>query len=157
MIKLTRVDHRLLHGQVALTWTMAIGTNCLLIANDALMGDPLKMSALKLARPDGVKLVMKNIEDSIKAINSGVTDKYNLFIVVASIEDAYKLAIGCKSVDHINLGGLKSDPSKKQISKTICVDENDIKMLKELHEKGVELEIRQVPNDSKQDVIKLID
>lgn len=156
MIKLTRVDHRLLHGQVALSWTMAIGTNCLLIANDALMNDSLKMAALKLARPDGVKLVMKNIEDSIKAINSGVTDKYNLFIVVASIEDAYKLGIGCKTVDHINLGGLKSDSSKTQISKTICVDENDIKMLKELHEKGIELEIRQVPNDSKQDVIKLI-
>ena len=31
---------------------------------------------------------MKNMEDSIKAINSGVTDKYKLIIVVQSIKEA---------------------------------------------------------------------
>ncbi|HAQ0803569.1 TPA: PTS sugar transporter subunit IIB, partial [Enterococcus faecium] len=28
MIVLTRVDHRLLHGQVAFSWTQTIGADC---------------------------------------------------------------------------------------------------------------------------------
>jgi len=34
MIILTRVDHRLLHGQVAFSWTQSLGADCILIAND---------------------------------------------------------------------------------------------------------------------------
>ena len=88
MIKLVRVDHRLLHGQVAMAWTQSLDVDCMLIANDAIMKDDIRKTTLKLAKPNGVKLVMKNIEDSITALNSGVTDKYKLFIIVESIEDA---------------------------------------------------------------------
>lgn len=64
-----------------------------LIANDAVVNDNIRKTTMKLAKPNGVKLVMKNIEDSIAALNAGVTDKYKLFIVVESIEDAYRLVL----------------------------------------------------------------
>lgn len=51
------------------------------------------MTAMRTARPNNVKLVIKNIADSIKALQSGATEKYNLFIVVASINDAHALAM----------------------------------------------------------------
>ncbi len=75
MIKLLRVDHRLLHGQVAMTWTQELDTNCILIACDAVVKDDVRKTTLKLARPAGVKLVIKSVDDSIEALRSGVTDK----------------------------------------------------------------------------------
>ena len=39
MIKNLRVDHRLLHGQVAFSWTSALGADCILIACDDVMKD----------------------------------------------------------------------------------------------------------------------
>ena len=91
MIKLVRVDHRLIHGQVAFTWTKFLSTDCILIASDDLLKDELRMAGLKMAKPSNVKLVMKSIADSIKALNSGVTDKYNLLILCESVEDVYRL------------------------------------------------------------------
>ncbi|HHP7414153.1 TPA: PTS sugar transporter subunit IIB, partial [Klebsiella pneumoniae] len=88
MITLLRVDHRLLHGQVAFSWTQYVGADCILIANDSVPGDELRKTTIKLAKPPSVKLVIKNVNDSIEAIKSGVTDKYNLFIVVESVNDA---------------------------------------------------------------------
>ena len=117
MIKLLRVDHRLLHGQVAFSWTSALSADCILIANDDVMKDELRKTTMKLAQPNGVKLVMKNMEDAIAAINSGVTDKYKLLIVVESIQDAYALAKNCEQVKAINLGGTKV---KEGTSKTTC-------------------------------------
>lgn len=156
MIKLLRVDHRLVHGQVAFAWTKSLGTDCILIADDDVVRDELRMAALRMSKPNGVKLVIKSIEDSINAINEGATDKYKLFIIVGDIKSAKRLADGCEKVDSINLGGLKTGEGKKQISKAISVSEEDIEMIKELNKNGVKLEIRMVPNDSPEDPMKLI-
>ena len=150
MIKCLRVDHRLLHGQVAFSWTTSLGADCILIANDDVVQNEIRKTTIKLAKPSGVKLVIKTVEDSIKAINSGVTDKYKLFIVVESIEDAYRLAKGCAGIRSINLGGCKpKEDIVKTIYKTIPVTARDEEMLKELLNDGIEIEIRQVPGEQK--------
>ena len=95
MIKNLRVDHRLLHGQVAFSWSSFLGADCILLASDSLLNDELRLTTVKIARPPGIKLVIKTIDDSVKAINSGVTDKYKLFIVTDTIEGASILARQC--------------------------------------------------------------
>ncbi|MEK4652396.1 PTS mannose/fructose/sorbose transporter subunit IIB [Niallia circulans] len=149
MILLTRVDHRLLHGQVAVSWTSMLGADCILIANDELMKNDLKKTTMKLAKPANVKLVIKNIEDSIKAIQSGATDKYKLFIVVESIADAAKLSEAIPEIKQINLGGIKAKEGSRNVSKAINVLPEEEQLLKEMLTRNVEIEIRQIPNDKK--------
>lgn len=150
MITLLRVDHRLLHGQVAFSWTQYVGADCILIANDSVPGDELRKTTIKLAKPPSVKLVIKNINDSIEAIKSGVTDKYNLFIVVESVNDAWRIASAIDEIKSINLGGIKAKEGSKNISKAINLLPTEIEQLQQLVGKGVEVEIRQVPSDRKQ-------
>ena len=50
MIKLVRVDHRLLHGQVAFSWTNGVGANCILVASDTVVNDDVWKTTLKLDR-----------------------------------------------------------------------------------------------------------
>ncbi|EOL42938.1 PTS sugar transporter subunit IIB [Enterococcus caccae] len=149
MIKLVRVDHRLLHGQVAFSWTQSLGVDCILIANDDVPQNDIRKTTIKLAKPAGVKLVIKTIEDSISALQSGVTDKYKLFIVVESVADAYKLAKACPEINHINLGGMKVREGTRNISKAINITPDEEQLVKELVNEGVDVEIRQVPNDKK--------
>ncbi|QHM73863.1 PTS sugar transporter subunit IIB [Mixta intestinalis] len=150
MIKLLRVDHRLLHGQVAFSWTQYIGADCILIANDSVPNDELRKTTIKLARPPAVKLVIKNIDDAIEAIKSGVTDKYKLLIVVESVNDAWRLAKAVPQIESINLGGIKAREGSRNISKAINVLPEEIAQLQELTQAGTEVEIRQVPGDRKQ-------
>ncbi|EOF4706188.1 PTS sugar transporter subunit IIB [Klebsiella sp. RHBSTW-00215] len=150
MITLLRVDHRLLHGQVAFSWTQYVGADCILIANDNVPNDELRKTTIKLAKPPSVKLVIKNIDDSIEAIKSGVTDKYNLFIVVESVDDAWRIANAVGNIKSINLGGIKAKEGSQNISKAINLLPKEIEQLQQLVGNGVEVEIRQVPNDRKQ-------
>ena len=150
MITLLRVDHRLLHGQVAFSWTQYVGADCILIANDNVPDDELRKTTIKLAKPPSVKLVIKIINDSIESIKSGVTDKYNLFIVVESVNDAWRIASAVEEIKSINLGGIKAKEGSKNISKAINLLPEEIEQLQQLVGKGVEVEIRQVPNDRKQ-------
>lgn len=156
MIILTRVDHRLLHGQVAFSWTQSIGSDSILIANDDVPVNEIRKTTIKLAKPQGVKLVIKNLEDSIKSLQSGVTDKYKLFIVVESIADAYQLAQAYPAITKINLGGIKAKEGTRSIGKAVNVLPEEEKLLKELIAKGVEVEIRQVPTDKKVDASEVL-
>ena len=150
MICLLRVDHRLLHGQVAFTWTQGVSADCILIANDRIVNDSLSKTTLKLAKPANTKLIFKSIEDSIVAINSGVTDSYRLLIVVESVIDAVNLVKGSAVLTSINLGGIKKKEGARAISQAVYLTQEEEDILKELIDsKGTEVEIRQVPSDEK--------
>lgn len=156
MIKMVRVDHRLLHGQVAFAWTKTLGVDCILIANDEVAKDTLRMGALRMAAPSGVKLVIKSIEDSVANMKAGKTDKYNLFILLESIEDAYRLTEEVPEIKFINLGGIKSASDKRQISKAIFVSDKDCDLLRKMNDKDVKLEIRMVPDEKPLNAMDLI-
>ncbi len=149
MIQLVRVDHRLLHGQTAFTWTKAVAADCILISNDSVVNDAIRKTAIQLSCPSGCKLVIKNVQDSIEAINSGKTDKYKLFVIVQNITDAKRLLDGCPSIKHLNIGGVtKRDNTKRLMHAVYCTDE-EIEMIRDLCNRGIEVELRQVSSDSK--------
>ncbi len=156
MIQLVRVDHRLIHGQVSFAWTKQVEADCILIASDDLVKDELKMSVMRMAKPSDVKLVMKNIDDSALSLNLGQTDKYRLLVLCESIKDVYSLIKKTNCIHEVNLGGTKSDPHRKQISKAVHVSEEDVSMIRELNEQGIQLNVQLVPNDVKQNVMKLL-
>ena len=45
-IVLTRIDNRLVHGQVATQWCGAIGANLILVANDEVAGNTLRQGLM---------------------------------------------------------------------------------------------------------------
>lgn len=149
MVKLVRVDHRLLHGQVVFIWTASIGVDCILIANDDVANDPIQKGILKLSQPTGVKLIFKSVKDSIEALNSGITGKYNLMIITSNVDDGYELASKVEQIRSLNLGNVKLRENTHNLSKLVHVTDEEEKKLKALAAAGIEVEIRAVPNDDK--------
>lgn len=147
MIKMTRIDYRLLHGQVAFAWTNNLSADAILIANDDVVNDSFRKKTLNLAKPNDVKLIFKSIPDSIKAIESGVTDKYKVFVIVEDVNDAYRLAQGTDQIKIINLGLAAKRENTKNIAKAVYVTEQEIIQLEDLESKGIEVIVKQAPND----------
>ena len=133
MIQLLRVDHRLLHGQVAVSWVQGLGSDCIFCVGD---------------------------KHAIEAINSGVTDKYKMIICVASIAEAKQLVDGCPQITSINLGNTKSKdeqrPDARKISRQIFVTAAEEEDIRELVGRGVEVEIRALADDPKVDALSAL-
>lgn len=156
MIKLTRIDDRLVHGQVAFTWTPALGADCLLIANDKVAKDEFMKMTLGLAKPAGTKLLIKSVKDAVVFLNDEKSKNAKVLILINSVKDAAVLAAEVAEITTINFGGLRSKEGSKLISKAIAVNDDDITIIHEMLAKGIELEVRQVPTDNKQLVVSLI-
>ena len=107
MILLTRVDHRLLHGQVAVSWVQGLQANCIFCVGDHVANDPIWKMTLKMGKPADCKLVIKDMAHAIEAINSGVTDTYRMLICVQTIAEAKQLIDGCPQITSLNLGNTK--------------------------------------------------
>lgn len=148
MIKLLRVDHRLIHGQVVFSWTSYLDADCILVACDAVVKDEIRKTTMKLSKPNGVKLVIKGIDDAADAINSSKTDPYKLFIVVESIADAEKLTAKCPQIKEVNLGGVKKTDDRKKLSAAVYANDEEIELIKKMIGRNINVEIRQTPGDN---------
>lgn len=147
MVVLLRVDHRLLHGQIAYSWVNYLGADCILIANDDILTDELRRTTVRMAKPADTKLVIKGISASIEALQSGVTDSYKLLIVVESVSDAVRLAKAYPKIKRLNLGNVKAREGAKQVGRTFNVTAGEEHELKQLAKQGVSVEIQSVPEE----------
>jgi mannose/fructose/N-acetylgalactosamine-specific phosphotransferase system component IIB len=82
MICQLRIDDRLIHGQVAMAWTRELKIEVIIVINDEVANDEFKKLTLDLAKPMNTKLVILGVNDGIKLLNSGKTDKYRVLVIV---------------------------------------------------------------------------
>ncbi len=149
MIKLTRIDDRLVHGQVAFTWTPAISADCLVVANDKVAKDEFMKMTLGLAKPASARLIIKSLADAATFINDARAQQMKILLIVNSVKDAAIMANTVAEIKSINFGGIRTKEGSKPISKAIALTDEDIAIVKELLSGGLELEVRQVPTDKK--------
>ena len=149
MLKLIRIDDRLIHGQVAFTWTPALNINCIVVANDRAATDEFLKMTLGLAKPAGAKLVIKTIRETIPFLNDTRNASLSTLVLVDSVKDAHALVSGVAGIGSINFGGIRAKQGARPVSKAIALTDNDLTLIRELLEKGIELEVRQVPTDKK--------
>lgn len=158
MVKFVRIDDRLIHGQVAYTWSRYLGINCILIANDSVVNDQFRKMSLNIAKPSGITLLIKKVDDAIKFLKSQESLKLIILVLVDNSSDALKLSMGVDEIKSINVGGMRMKPGKRMISKAVSVDDSDISNFTKLYSMGIEVEIRQVPTEKKsfiKDLLKL--
>jgi mannose/fructose/N-acetylgalactosamine-specific phosphotransferase system component IIB len=156
MVKLTRIDDRLLHGQVAFTWVSSLGIDCIVVANDKVAKDEFQKMAMSLAKPPTAKLQILTLTDAIAFLNDQKNKNAKIICLINSVSDALKLTNEVSEIKSVNLGGIRTGEGAKMISKAIAVTDRDIASLNLMIGKGLELEIRQVPTDKKQLVQNLI-
>lgn len=149
MINFIRVDHRLLHGQVIYSWLKSIECDTIFVINDEVANNEARKNALRMVKPADKKLVMKSVDDAIKSVESGITDKYKMFVIFSNISDLTKFVLSLDNIKSVNLGGTLSTKDSKMYFPQINLEDNDVNNLKKLIEKGIEVECRLVPSDTK--------
>lgn len=145
---LVRVDTRLLHGQVATSWTKTTRPDRIIVVSDAVAKDDLRKNMIMQAAPSGVKAhvvpIWKMLEID-KDPRFGDTKAMLLFENPETLLEAVK---GGLSVEQVNLGSIAHSVGKEVITDAIAMDKDDYEDLKELSELGVKFDVRKVPTDS---------
>lgn len=154
-ILLTRIDNRLIHGQVGVTWTNTLGANLVVVANDEVSEDEVQQNLMEMVLPDSVESRFFSLDKVIRIIHKAAP-RQKILLIVRTPQDALKLVEGGVPIDKINVGNIHFAEGKKQISPTVSLDERDIDTFRKLNERGVELEVKGVPSEKGFDLITKI-
>ena len=157
MIKLLRVDDRLIHGQVAVSWTSYLGADTIVVANDKAITDKLMQMAFNMAKPPQAVLSIKSLDGAVAVINNPKHAARTIFVVTASVEDARYLMGKCPSITNLCVGGVRQAPGKKMVERQVYLDGRDMKGLEEIHAMGKDVYLQAVPTDKKlsyEDIVK---
>lgn len=146
-ILLTRIDNRLVHGQVGVTWVNHLGANLIVVANDEVSKDSVQQNLMEMVIPDAIGIRFFSIQKTIDVIHKA-SPRQKIFLVVRNPQDALRLAEGKVPMDKINIGNMHFSEGKEQISSTVSIDENDKEAFRKLKQLGIPLEIRRVPDEN---------
>ena len=162
MIKMMRIDDRLLHGQVAFVWKNHLGISRIVVANDALINDPMQQVTMKMAVPEGVKLLIRSMDNALHILNDERGKALEMLLVVKDPCDALKIMKGLKDpgqVEHLNIGnsGRINREDRKVLTKEVYINEEEVQALKELLAYQIPFEIQMTPTSSKINVKDALD
>jgi mannose/fructose/N-acetylgalactosamine-specific phosphotransferase system component IIB len=149
MIKLLRVDDRLIHGQVAMVWTSYLQANLILVANDKATNDPIMKMSLSLAKPPGVDLQFRTVQDSVSFLKDPTLANKKIFVVVENSNDARFICDGVSEVNDVIFGGMRKSGDKKIIDRQVFLDRQDFDNWKHMLDLGKLVHIQVVPSERK--------
>lgn len=158
MIKLFRIDERLIHGQIAIKWSRHTDVDHIVVANDKAAESPIMQKTLKMAAPSGIKTAIKSVSDAITLLNDPRCDTFKLLVLVNSPEDALRMVDSISGIPYINVGNYgrvapeKPGKPRKAYSRNIYCDVDEVEAFKKLLDSGLKCIYQTTPEESAEDM-----
>lgn len=160
MNSLIKIDDRLLHGQIIYSWTRYLGINRIIVANDDVVKNDLKLISLRMAIPRDIKCDILCVNDAIKILKEGICENLKALVVVDNARDTIRIIENINNIQSVNVStyGRNSvnTEEKREVVNNMFLTEDDICNFKYLINLGIKIEYRNVPSEDPQDFGSII-
>ncbi|MCE7004211.1 PTS sugar transporter subunit IIB [Kibdelosporangium philippinense] len=144
-IELVRVDHRLVHGQVTMGWSRAVGADVLLVVSDRVAASPFDISLMEMAVPTGARLVVWSVEQASQAASDGTWPDGKVLMLVANPVDLARVVAAGLELSEVNIGGVRSEGARHKLTKEVHATDEEILAWKTLADHGIRLSVQWLP------------
>lgn len=144
-IKMTRIDYRLIHGQVVHKWIKYDPVEVIVVADNQLVEDEFMADIYKMAAP-GCKVEIVSIDDLNKTL-----DRINksIMLVFRNVEAVCEAVDKGTALTSLNVGAVESAPDRKQIIQGVSLSQGEIDKLEALNDKGINVFSQPIPENAK--------
>lgn len=158
MIKLIRVDDRLIHGQVQTSWIKEYQINRIIIIDNKVANDNVTKMILKVAKPSQCDLVICTCEKALQLLpKDAMQNNARTLIIFKTIETAdAMLKMGMK-ISSIVVGPTSNKEGTIQMAKNTYFTSAEITAAKDLISNGVEIYFQLLPSEPKVYLSKILE
>jgi PTS system mannose-specific IIB component len=131
MITHLRIDNRLIHGQVAVSWLKYIGAKAIIVCNDKVAKDPIQKMALPMAARN-TKVLVFSIEETLKYVNDNPDE--TIFIIAKFPQDALEIMKTGVKIKELNVGNAAPIAGTKyvMVTKSIAATKEDAEVYRQI-------------------------
>jgi mannose/fructose/N-acetylgalactosamine-specific phosphotransferase system component IIB len=148
MILLTRLDDRLIHGQVMAVWVRHLNIDTILVIDDDSADDDFSRKLMHMAMPKGIALTISRVADAaahIARIAENEARALLLFKDVQSLATVHA-AVG---LAHINVANLGMQPGRSLLWRSVATSAEELALLRQIESSGAHVYLQMVPSDRK--------
>ena len=155
MICFCRIDDRLIHGQVVTTWVNVKKIEQIIVVNDKVANDKIQKNILNMAAPQGIKVHTFGVEKFADVYKTTPIKKRTMLLFTNSIDVAKLVELGV-DIGELNIGGMRFQEGRKQLTKALSVTPDEEAAFRKLMVKGTKITIQMVPNDEAKDIKEVL-
>ncbi|MDU0323119.1 PTS system mannose/fructose/N-acetylgalactosamine-transporter subunit IIB [Clostridium butyricum] len=152
-ISFVRIDDRLIHGQTVCIWSKEYDCNRIIACSNEAANNPLRKNLLLSVHIPNKKVYVLSIEKALEAYTNPKYNGFKAMFLFTNPKDILTMVNNGVNIKSVNVGGMCYKTGKIQITGAISVSKEDVDAFKQLSEKGVQLEIRQLAKDNKVNLI----
>jgi PTS system mannose-specific IIB component len=164
MIKLLRLDERLIHGQIAIKWSRHTGVDRIIVANDAAASNPTIKESLMMAAPSTCKTAIRSVDDVIEMMKNPKAADHKILMICQTPDDLLKLVKGIaekpETVQVGNYGRIasknKDGSSRKTYGANLYLYPEESDVLKQVVDLGYDVIYQTTPEDAAESLAKML-
>lgn len=156
IIGLARIDDRLIHGQVATVWVKNANVTRIIVVNDEVANDEVRKTLLKQVAPPSVKASVVSIDKLIRVYKNPKYENDRVMLLFTNPFDVERVIQKGVPLTSINIGGISYKEGKVKVNKSNFLNKEEANCFRRLAEKNIELDVRGVVSDPKEDMMKLL-
>ena len=151
----TRIDDRLIHGQVCAAWLKSIpAIQHILFIDDKVCQDPFMGEMFSLLVPNHISIEIRSVEEATKIMKEGL--KKPTMVIVKVPGTIKQLIDNGIDIDFVNIGGMGMSNGRTKLFQNISASPEEREIFKELIAKGVKVEVQIIPSARQYDIAKLL-
>ncbi len=153
---LARVDTRLLHGQVATSWTKSTKPDRIIVVSDSVSKDALRKTMITEAAPPGVKANTVPIDKMVEVDKDPRFGNTRAMLLFETPQDVLKAIEKGIKIEELNIGSMAHSVGKVAVTTSLAMDMNDVETFEKLISLGVKMDVRKVPADSPENIEQIL-
>ena len=155
-IVFSRIDERLLHGQVVTAWVANSGCNEIYVVDDATAKNTMIRNLYRKLAPAGTKCDVLSVQEALELL-SGEPGGERIMLLVKVPQALEALSDGGIILDKINLGGMGLNKNRQPFIDNVSASPEEIRSMKRMLERGIGITYQVSPNAPQRDVSRIIE
>lgn len=160
MIKLIRIDERLIHGQVVVGWSKNYNITHIIVANDNAANDNILSKTLRMAAPAGVKVAVKTVDEALTMINDPRGKNASIMVIINNPKDAYHICKEVPEIKELNIGNYgrlnATNENREMLSAGLYANDEDKLWFKKLIDLNIDCFVQMTLDQKREDLKQLI-
>lgn len=154
-IKLIRIDNRLVHGQVGVTWVNALDIDTLVVVDEETTSNVFSQKMMKtIAKSSGVSIRFYPVIEFMNLLKNRESNQ-KLFVVVRDIHTLYQMyEFGLES-QNINIGNIHYEKGRIPYTKKMYITKEDAQNINDLLGAGFHIYYQDVPGSVSEAISKI--
>jgi PTS system mannose-specific IIB component len=142
----TRIDSRLLHGQVVQFWIPFLGVERLIIADDEVAGNPSLLAVYRLAAPENLAVQAVPVAELLQELGRG--EAVTILVLLAEVSSVARARGLGFCPPRVVLGNVHAAPGRRRITDAVHLSPEETDALGDLVREGAEVLIQTLPGET---------